>query len=189
MSNMFWRALFYTGGLTVGCAHSSPATTAQSREFQVIDVTVSRGGQLRTLPLTDKTTGLRDGDSFAATVHISSPAYLYVVRSGRNLTAQLFPLDAKAGSPMRAGQVRLPEKGTWLRVPPIDPTDLLCVVINAQPLLPEDLTCQTERGDERPPPSPPPPPKDRASPPPTPPVHDTRQPDPPYVLQLPLLRG
>ncbi len=198
-NRVFERCLLLGGVLLLGCPSKPtgpPPTTQAPLTAQLLQLTAFKEGQERPVALTDKKDALRAKESFAVTVQVNLPSYLYVVRSGGRGAVQLFPDGGAVAAITPAGQTRLPTTGgTWVNAGEFDSTDLVCVIASVQVLATGDLSCQPlarGRGEDDPTPAPPPQRSAGGSdppPPPPPPPMDTRKPELLQILQIPLQRG
>lgn len=176
-------SLVLLGMMSLGCVHtqSSPGTRliTVAPDAELVQIEVRAADGVRQLP---RDTEIPIRQDFALTVELGGPGYVYLVRSPKTEPAQrLYPTPGSLAVAHAAGRIRIPGSGAWLRLDQFGAEDLLCLLLSAQPLPPEDQRCEPVRPGGRNDDDPKTPPvesqKTESPPPPPAPPVDPRGPD------------
>lgn len=115
---------------------SQPKTSAPTIRLLGLEVKDQEPGKMRdagaTLPIN------RD---VAVKILLEGPGHVYLVKSNTSAKSQtLFPMEG-ADSMHPAGSLRIPDSGSWLKLPPIKNQEEICVLVTAEALAESARLC------------------------------------------------
>ncbi len=128
MKHTIWMA--FLGVMVCSCAHAPPSSGVICAAPPQLLSPDARGASVA-IPAGEP---LHAEQVFALELELRRPAHVYVVHRRGGVLGSLYPGVGQADVEQSSGVIRLPGRDSWMRVPPLEARNRLCVLLSAQPL-------------------------------------------------------